>query len=209
MSFVVYQHTNTVNGKRYIGYSGKTLEQRFKGHVDSARLGSTDLFHQAIRKHGAKAFVSEVLFVEESRAGAKETEILLILDRQPEYNMTMGGDSGPIRSGSDHPMFGVARPDLAERNKNKIWTDEDRKAAAEKQSGKKASSETKLKMSNKRLGKKRGSYVVTSDGVSLSNKKRAGTEAAALAAKKASDARWAKHRAAKAAEQISGEISSE
>ena len=172
-------------------------------------LGSKCHFHNAIRKHGAEVFVGEVLFVEKSKRAAQETEILLILDRQPEYNKTLGGDCGPIMFGSEHPMFGVERLDLAERNRQRIWTEDARASASKKQTGKKASDETKFKMSRSRSGKIRGPYNVTSDGVSSSNKSRAGSEAAALAAKKAADIRWAKHRAAKLAAQSSEVTTSE
>jgi group I intron endonuclease len=195
---LVYQWTNTINGKRYIGYTDRTVEERWVEHQRDARLGCTYPFHSAIRKYGASSFVSEVLFVEESTRAAKETEILLILDRCPEYNKTRGGDCGPIMTGDAHPMFGKKRPDLSERNSERVWSEEDRLRAAEKQTGKRASEGAKLKMSQARTGVKRGSYNVTSDGVSVSNRSRKGTKAAALAAKKASDVRWARYRAEKA-----------
>lgn len=201
--FIVYQWENAANGKRYIGYTNKTLEARFKEHSKKARLNPKCHFHKAIRKWGSESFFGEVLFVENSRRAAQETEILLILDRQPEYNKTLGGDAGPVMAGEEHPMFGVSRPDVSFRNKQRVWSEEERRMAAEKQTGKKASSETKKKMSLTRTGKSRGPYKVTSQGVAESNKRRKGTLAAALAAKVASDARWTKHRAAKAALAIS------
>ena len=88
--FVVYQITNTSNGKRYIGYTSKTLHERWEGHVKDARLGSQTHFHSAIRKYGKEVFSLEVLFLENTSAEAKETEILMILDRSPEYNKTFG-----------------------------------------------------------------------------------------------------------------------
>lgn len=132
---LVYQVTNAINGKSYIGYTSKTLDERWKGHIKSSRKGSQFHFHAAIRKYGESAFIPNVLFVEDTEAGAKETEILLILDRCPEYNKTMGGDgtaghpvnaetrekirnNTPVRRGSDHPMYGRKRPDVVERNKS-------------------------------------------------------------------------------------------
>ena len=134
--FVVYQITNTSNGKRYIGYTSKTLHERWEGHVKDARLGSQTHFHSVIRKYGKEVFSLEVLFLENTSAEAKETEILMILDRSPEYNKTFGGDgthghpvtdetrekirrNTPVRSGENHPLFGKKRPDIVERNKSR------------------------------------------------------------------------------------------
>lgn len=162
---LVYQVTNSVNGKRYIGYTSQSLSERWRGHVKSSRIGSKSHFHLAIKKHGQDSFKPEILFVEDSLAGAKETEILLILDRCPEYNKTMGGDgttghlvtdearekirqNTPVRSGKDHPMYGRKRPDTAERNKNTVYTKERReKCKTLGMLGKSHSEETKLKMS--------------------------------------------------------------
>jgi group I intron endonuclease len=140
---IVYQVTNTRNGKSYIGYTSSTLEERWKEHQKRARLGSGYHFHTAIRKHGASYFSPKILFVEETLRGAKETEILMILDRCPEYNKTMGGDgtpghpmtdelrekirnNTPVRKGAEHPLFGVKRPDVAERNRKTVYTQERR-----------------------------------------------------------------------------------
>ncbi len=94
--FVVYQVTNTGNGKRYIGYTSKMLEERLSWHQADSKRGSGYHFHSAIRKYGWEAFRAEVLCIEETESGAKESEILYILDKSPEYNMTFGGDSGSI-----------------------------------------------------------------------------------------------------------------
>jgi group I intron endonuclease len=135
MTFVVYQITNTLNGKRYIGYTSKTLEQRFREHKSSARKGSNFYLHCAIRKYGESQFTSEVLCEEKELAGVKESEILYILDRNPEYNMTLGGDgvhgyvftdedrekirkNTPVKRGPEHPMYGRKRPDIVDRNRS-------------------------------------------------------------------------------------------
>jgi group I intron endonuclease len=129
MSYIVYQITNSINGKRYIGYSVNTLDERWKGHLESAsrvrrKRKKPYRFANAINKHGRDAFVREVLFEEETLAGAKETEILLILDREPEYNLTVGGDG----------LSGEAVEQLRERNrgnqyaKGRAWSEESREA---------------------------------------------------------------------------------
>lgn len=115
-------------------------------------------------------------------------------DRVDLSNILDGGNGGPVFKGKEHPMFGRRRPDLAEKNKSRIWTEEAKAKIAEKLSGFSHSAETREKMSQSKIGKIRGKYTVISDGIALSNKARAGTEAAKSAAKKASDARWSKLR---------------
>lgn len=113
-------------------------------------------------------------------------------DRVDLANITKGGDSGPVMIGEEHPMHGRKRPDLAERNRNRIWTDEARENAAKKATGVIVSEETRLKMRLSRLGRPSPNKGKKNLGVSAANKARAGTEAASLAAGKAFAARLAK-----------------
>ena len=222
---VVYQVTNTVNGKRYIGYTSKKLEERWEGHKKGAIKNSNVIFHKAIRKYGAENFVPEVLFVEESLAGAKETEILLILDRCPEYNMTFGGDgvqgykytdedkqkirrNTPVKRGEEHPMFGRKRPDTADRNRKNSGKPAWNKGLPSGQQpmfGRTHSEETKLKQSEVKLGKE-FSYEHC-DKLSASALRRANTEEGrqkvSEAGRKGAEIRWARYRASKAAQQDS------
>lgn len=216
---LVYQVTNAKNGKSYIGYTSKTLNERWRGHVKSSRKGSQFHFHAAIRKHGESAFIPKALFVEDTEAAAKETEILLILDRCPEYNKTMGGDgtaghpvtdevrekirkNTPVRRGSDHPMYGRKRPDTAERNKS--------------QKGIKNPNMARYGENNHRFGKPNPGAIKamhaalpeivsdeTKSKMSVAAKKRAATIEgkinSSLAGKKGAAVRWAKYRAEKLA----------
>jgi group I intron endonuclease len=192
---IVYQVTNTRNGKSYIGYTSSTLEERWKEHQKRARLGSGYHFHTAIRKHGASYFSPKILFVEETLRGAKETEILMILDRCPEYNKTMGGDgtpghpmtdelkekirnNTPVRKGAEHPLFGVKRPDLVERNRNTVWTPELRAKQARwgesnPNFGKPRAEETKRRIAKSNTGKLRTQEA--KERMSASAKRRAQT----------------------------------
>ena len=58
---IVYCITNASNGKKYVGRTSKTLDQRWRAHVLAAKHGSCYKFHLAIRKHGPDAFKVEVL----------------------------------------------------------------------------------------------------------------------------------------------------
>ena len=48
---IIYQALNKANGKKYIGQTIGTLENRRIGHYYDANRGSRQLFHQAIRKY--------------------------------------------------------------------------------------------------------------------------------------------------------------
>lgn len=86
---MIYLIINKVNGKRYIGKTTKTLEERWYRHIKDAEYGSDTFFHRAIRKHGAHNFSIEFL-----AEGLEEEEVKMIKAFNPEYNMTQGGDGG-------------------------------------------------------------------------------------------------------------------
>lgn len=92
-SYSVYEVTNIVNNKSYIGYTSRPLLVRWNEHIRHAIKNiNKGVFYKAIRKYGKNNFTIKTLFTEETLHGAKETEILLILDKCPEYNSTIGGD---------------------------------------------------------------------------------------------------------------------
>lgn len=102
MQYIIYQHTNTITGKSYIGYTGKTIEQRFAEHVRYTTHGSQSHFHRAIRLHGTGCWTSTILHTCDTKEQA------LLLEQQcvshhntleSGYNMTSGGDGG-----RDRPM---------------------------------------------------------------------------------------------------------
>lgn len=90
---IVYLATNTVNGKRYVGGTVKSLDRRRREHVREATRGSgfCRKFHRAIRKYGPAAFQWTVLKECTSRDEVIREEIRLIADLKPEYNITIGG----------------------------------------------------------------------------------------------------------------------
>jgi group I intron endonuclease len=128
---MIYLISNTINGKRYIGKTSKTLEERWYRHCKSAEYGSNTYLHKAIRKYGPESFKIEYLM-----EGLDEEEVMLIADQQPEYNMTAGGDGGDtsnspnfidaIRqrdmSGANNPNYG--KRGVSSPNYGKVRTEE-------------------------------------------------------------------------------------
>ena len=156
----IYCATNTVNGKRYVGFS-KNLHRRKITHKSSARSGSLYPFHKAIRKYGFEAFVFEVL-VENSDANylLRDVEPKIIAALTPEYNVTAGGEGVLLEkftdvhreklsknhanfTGSNNPFFGKThslevRQRIAESkrgrqgpNKGKVFSEESRRKMSE------------------------------------------------------------------------------
>ena len=112
---MIYLITNTVNNKRYIGKTSKTIEERWYQHCKNAEYGIKTHLYKAIRKYGKENFIIEFLC-----DGLDSEEIKMIEFYQPEYNITKGGTGGDTSkspnyinamkrrniSGSNNPMFG-------------------------------------------------------------------------------------------------------
>ena len=130
---IVYQITNLVNGKRYIGMTCQSLAQRWMEHRNTAQKGSRTALHSAIRKYGADSFVASILVslpAESERAALCDAEKLMI-QREGTlapvgYNLTPGGDGLP--KGALNPNVGK-KASLAHVEKLKLsWTPERREA---------------------------------------------------------------------------------
>jgi hypothetical protein len=95
MKYIVYCHT--LNGKKYVGYTKKSIVERLNDHITETRLGSVRHFHRAIQKYGANNIISEELCIVNSREEAQTKEKMFIKQFDTfknGYNMTHGGDGG-------------------------------------------------------------------------------------------------------------------
>lgn len=96
MKHKIYIITNGINGKQYIGYTGKSIDKRFKEHTRSQRpIG------KAIRKHGVENFSIALLDESDSKEDALLLEMKYIVDyetRSRGYNCSKGGDI-------NHPIY--------------------------------------------------------------------------------------------------------
>ena len=86
--YYVYQITNLIDGKKYIG--------QHYGRVDDSYLGSGLLIMAAVRKYGAENFKKEILCICESREEASKQEINYIqetdaINSSEYYNLAGGG----------------------------------------------------------------------------------------------------------------------
>lgn len=90
----IYQITNQINGKIYIGKTEFSIEKRFKEHCDDAYRESKEKrpLYAAMRKYGIENFRIELL---EETDSPEEREMYWIEQKQSfknGYNATMGGD---------------------------------------------------------------------------------------------------------------------
>lgn len=132
----VYKITNTITNKIYIGITTQGSGTRFRHHVYEARSGEPSPIHKSMAKYGEDKFKLEIIDFADTSDELKEKEKYWIAfynstDSSIGYNLTKGGDG----------TFGRTH---SEETKEKI-----RQAAI----GRKASDETRKRMSESRKGK--------------------------------------------------------
>jgi len=123
---IIYCLTNLINGKKYLGQTGFTLDYRIKYHLRQKR--GNMIIGTALRKHGRVQFNEEILIhCEPDEANYYEEALISCLNTMAPngYNMTIGGN-------------GVRGHKLAKSTIEKIRI---------YRTGKKASEETKAKLS--------------------------------------------------------------
>lgn len=143
---IVYKATNLVNGKFYIGYSGRGLKKREKGHRADARAGKGNLLHAAMRKYGHENIVFEVMadFGDDEEL-AKLYECEAIAKYKPEYNLTYGGEGGTL-----HPD---SRKKIGDANRGRKMPPSHGEKRRAYMTGRKLSAEHRAKIGAGQLGR--------------------------------------------------------
>lgn len=116
---VVYQATNLINGKRYIGVTCNSLRKRISGHKSGKGRSANMAICRAMKKYGADMIRFSVLMSCASREDAFREEVRLIAQLQPEYNVSKGG-KGP----SHVPYTSQRREALSQymkQNGARVW----------------------------------------------------------------------------------------
>lgn len=107
MPSIIYQITNVVNFKCYIGKTTKTAEHRFKRHCCNSKKGNTHLY-RAMRKFGLDKFTVTVL-EETTPELLNDREQFWISELNPHYNMTSGGDGGDTSNSPNYKKGMLSR----------------------------------------------------------------------------------------------------
>ena len=91
---VVYEITNKINGKNYIGFTSQERpEDRFSAHKYKANKGYKSKLYSAIRKYGEDNFDFQVIY---EGTDALEKEQFFIEEKTADYNMTKGGEANQL-----------------------------------------------------------------------------------------------------------------
>lgn len=127
MAWTIYCHIHHESGRRYIGLTKRTWQERWRGHVHGASSGVKTHFAAAIRKYGKDAFSHEILQVcltlEEANV-AEQHWIDLYDTRNPlrGFNLAPGGTHTPHKNCLDYlkdPNF----KEKASARSRKVWQD--------------------------------------------------------------------------------------
>lgn len=166
---IIYKATNNANGKVYIGQTVQELHTRIKSHFSESKR-SNFYFHRALFKYGEDNFTWEILEYCDSKEELDEMEFHYInqfRSLRPEgYNMTLGGDGmigfkfnqetrkkmSDIRKG--RKMSEEARQKLIANHADFSGKNNPMYGITSPMKGKNHTKETKVKISNKLLGKK-------------------------------------------------------
>lgn len=91
MFYTIYQITNNINGKIYIG-------KHQTSNIDDGYMGSGKLLHRAILKHGIENFSKSILFVFDNQYDMDRKESELVDEQfclmESTYNIKIGGTGG-------------------------------------------------------------------------------------------------------------------
>jgi group I intron endonuclease len=156
--YIIYKHTCKISGKSYIGYTSKTINKRWKKHLNNSKKMGWK-FSKALRKYPDQFWIHEILIYNISALEeAKNLEILCIFyydTFEHGYNSTRGGDGS--LSGWYHSKKSKIK--MSESHKGMKFSEEHRQKLSELHTGKKFSEETKRKISLSNIGKHRSDEV--------------------------------------------------
>lgn len=167
-NYIVYMHRNKVDGRAYIGLTGRDPKKRWRN--GNGYRGEREFFAD-IKAYGWDAFTHEVIAANLTMEEAAKIEKELIEKYETTnpgkgYNVKPGGTCGYLGkhhsdetkkllsekcSGWRHTED--ARRKISEAGKGRIFTPEQCQRISESQKGKVVSEETRRKQSEARLGK--------------------------------------------------------
>lgn len=118
---IIYSCLNLINGKRYIGQTIKTIEERKYQHLWECK-DSGLYFHNALKKYGPENFLWEIIDTTSSLEELNQKEIhwiseLKSLWNENGYNISLGGSNSD--NISNHPEKNKILEKMRNTDKNK------------------------------------------------------------------------------------------
>lgn len=100
-TYIIYCHTNKINGKKYIGQTKNPVQKRWGKDGHEYTRHQSGIFKNAILKYGWDNFEHEILFTNLSKEEADQKEIEMITyfdttNRDKGYNLTKGGQTNTL-----------------------------------------------------------------------------------------------------------------
>lgn len=140
MMYSIYVITNTINGKQYVGYTSRKVNDRWIEHVDDSKHEYNTMYDSPlqadIRKYGKNCFIHQVL------ATTEDKELAMQLEDEATTILNTHVPNGYNR------IVGYHRE----------HTEETKKKISEKAKGRTLSEETKRKMSESKSGENHPNY---------------------------------------------------
>lgn len=154
----VYKITNNANGKIYIGFTSKTIQERFKTHIANALHHFNRRLYDAMNHYGYENFTIEAIEEKNSINELKQSEIFWIhffnsTDPNIGYNMTLGGDGCDCVSYMSEEAKKKRSQTISKKLKGRKLSKEHIEKIRQGNIGKHVSEEVKQKLREIRLGK--------------------------------------------------------
>lgn len=159
--YIVYKHTNLLNGKVYVGQTKYSPEKRW-GRNGKYYLYHDTTFSRAINKYGWDNFSHKIIATGLTKIEADEMEISLIQkykELKISYNMTIGGEG---RVGIPFPEH--LKKEVSKRFKGKPLTEEHKQRISNSLKGKSKSEVAKQHMRGKIAVNRRPVLQFSTDG---------------------------------------------
>ena len=149
--YYLYEVTNLVNGKTYIG-------QHITDDLEDGYLGSGQALKRAIKKYGKKNFKKEILLFARNQQALNILEMMAVTpehcERRDNYNLREGGGSRGRLCSETRKRISIAKSGPKNHNYGKKFSAEIRAKMSKAQKGRIVPLEARIKQSQKMTGRK-------------------------------------------------------
>lgn len=149
--YIIYEVTNLVNGKNYIG-------QHITDSLEDGYMGGGLALGKAIKKYGRDSFKKEILLFAQNAEALNILEMMAVTpefcERRDNYNLREGGGSRGRLCAETKRKISIAKSGHRNHNYGKRFSDEIRAKMSKAQKGRVVPLEARLKQAAKMRGRK-------------------------------------------------------